>query len=309
MCYILESNLDEQLRMMGSGDGNILQENMFVIFTSTPMIALFRVCSILHVAICIPMRWLAGNTHTLKEYNWSIRSMGRALDILESSLHAIISDHKLILNKTFMMDIFSSLREELPPFHDFLEYKFEKQQTKVIGNLGECAALYLMLCEELFDPRQESNIESNAIAEELGGIVSKALLTELHDPKKATFKYLSSSGLDHSWKHTPKEVHEALLGMMAVNDPSERTFGMGTRELQVYGRIGLSNAFCMGDAKVNGDMRRQLNIGEKTKATSKNGLMHELSHKLHTSLMIVCMTDLPKKVTTKPLKNNGMQDG
>ena len=75
--------LDERLRIPGD---NILQENLFVVLSSSEMIALARVCAIIHLSICLPTRWLAGNSHKLAEYNWSVRSMGRIVDMLDISL-------------------------------------------------------------------------------------------------------------------------------------------------------------------------------------------------------------------------------
>ena len=45
--------LDQQLRNVGD---NILQENLFIILSSCEMTALFRVCSIIHLVVCIPSR-------------------------------------------------------------------------------------------------------------------------------------------------------------------------------------------------------------------------------------------------------------
>jgi hypothetical protein len=51
----------------GTGNG-ILMKNLFIILQSVKMIALFRVLSILHIAICIPTRWLAGKTPEIAEF-------------------------------------------------------------------------------------------------------------------------------------------------------------------------------------------------------------------------------------------------
>ena len=51
----------------GTGDG-ILMKYLFIILQSVEIIALFRVLSILHIAICIPTRWLAGKTQELAEF-------------------------------------------------------------------------------------------------------------------------------------------------------------------------------------------------------------------------------------------------
>ena len=49
--------LDKQLRTPGD---NILQENLLIILSSCEMTALARVCTIIHLSICLPTRWLAG---------------------------------------------------------------------------------------------------------------------------------------------------------------------------------------------------------------------------------------------------------
>ena len=55
----------------GTGDG-ILMKNLFIILQSVEIIALFRVLSILHIAICIPTRWLAGKTQELAEFRFGV---------------------------------------------------------------------------------------------------------------------------------------------------------------------------------------------------------------------------------------------
>jgi hypothetical protein len=64
--------LDECLR--GCKD-NILQENLFIVLVSVEMIALCRTMAIFHFKVCMPLRWIAGNTHFLGQqgYNWSTR--------------------------------------------------------------------------------------------------------------------------------------------------------------------------------------------------------------------------------------------
>ena len=67
------------------------------------MIALVRVCSIIHLEICLPAHWLAGNSHKMFEHDWSVHSMGRMIDILENALELIVEDNALILKDNFMM--------------------------------------------------------------------------------------------------------------------------------------------------------------------------------------------------------------
>ena len=94
--------IDERLRTPGD---NILQENLFIILSSCEIVALTRVCSIIHLSICLPIRWLAGNSHKLMEYDWSVRSMGKVIDMLEMILVSIVDNGASIVNEELMMGI------------------------------------------------------------------------------------------------------------------------------------------------------------------------------------------------------------
>lgn len=59
--------LDDKLRMIGLD--NILQMNLFILLYYIEVVALARLLSILHIAICIPLFWISGQTHNLKNYN------------------------------------------------------------------------------------------------------------------------------------------------------------------------------------------------------------------------------------------------
>ncbi len=39
--------------------------------------------AILHIAICIPTRWLAGKTQDLAGFQFGVRDMGRTVDLME----------------------------------------------------------------------------------------------------------------------------------------------------------------------------------------------------------------------------------
>ena len=112
--------LDQRLRI--KDNANILQENLFIVLSSLEMIAVSRLFSILHVAIVIPFRWLAGNTHKLAHRKWGARSMGRAVDILHTACGQLLDDIKLIHDKNFMMNLFDEISKEIPEFEEFLIY-------------------------------------------------------------------------------------------------------------------------------------------------------------------------------------------
>ena len=94
--------LDECLR--GNNKGNILQENLFIVSTSSEMVALCHSLAILHYTVCMPMRWLAGNKHFLGRcgFEWSAHSMGKAIDALETAMNDIMADGSFFLNEKYI---------------------------------------------------------------------------------------------------------------------------------------------------------------------------------------------------------------
>jgi hypothetical protein len=72
------------------------------------IIALCCVMAILYFSICAPMRWLADNTHYIGnlDYDWSVRSMGKAIDALHDAMVQIKADGSKFLNKDFINHIF-----------------------------------------------------------------------------------------------------------------------------------------------------------------------------------------------------------
>ena len=81
--------LDEMITYCGKED-NILAGNLFVLLSSVDMVALSRLWSILHLAIIMPMRWLAAKTHEMKQYKWGYIELNRTLDHLKFCLEAIV---------------------------------------------------------------------------------------------------------------------------------------------------------------------------------------------------------------------------
>jgi hypothetical protein len=82
--------LDEEL----VGKDKILQENIYTVLMSEEMIALCHVFAILHYTICLPMRFLAGNSHSIgvQGYDWSTRLRGNGIDALKKAMIEIETD-------------------------------------------------------------------------------------------------------------------------------------------------------------------------------------------------------------------------
>ena len=107
---------------------NILQQNLFVALTSAEMIALVRLMSIMHISVCMPLRWLSGKTHELSEYGWGPMSMGQFLDKLKSRMKEIIKKPYLVNDREFMMTSFDEFSSELPPLNEYLNITFKKKK-------------------------------------------------------------------------------------------------------------------------------------------------------------------------------------
>jgi hypothetical protein len=115
-----------------------------------------------------------------------------------------------------------------------------------------------------------------------------AMLCELEDETKATYKYLSVSGSPYSFEHCPEEVKEA---MMAVNDLAESSFAGVTAQVQCYERIDMH-----ADAAVS-DMSRNKFLSRPTTnnkiSNDKRGLFHGLPEELKIIAVMTAMEDAP----------------
>ena len=60
-----------------------------IVCCNQPMV---KVLSIIHIAICIPMIYLAGNTKDLAAFNFGYYDMGIMLDLIEECFEGIVED-------------------------------------------------------------------------------------------------------------------------------------------------------------------------------------------------------------------------
>ncbi len=112
--YFLEV-LDWRLSS-GLGRDSILLKNLFIILQLVEMIVLLQVLAILHVAICIPTRWLAGKTQKLTGFQLGVWVMGRTIDLMEDAFEKIAIDGERMLDEQFMMNIFEQIVNQVEPF-------------------------------------------------------------------------------------------------------------------------------------------------------------------------------------------------
>ena len=112
---------------------------------------------------------------------------------------------------------------------------------------------------------------------------------ELHDPKKATFKYLSASDFPVCFKNISDETRKEQRGKHATNDEAESTLGGTTKQVQDYGRIDIAKAGGINMMQRNGFMSH----GTKKKDKEKKGvgLFHSLDPALREAIVTVAMRD------------------
>jgi hypothetical protein len=114
-----------------AGDG-VLATNLYIYLRSVEVVSLLRVLSILHILICMPVRWLAGQTAELSDYDFGHYDMGKALDTLEDAFEAIIEDTSKFLDEDFMMGLFLEISDKVDPFKAYPEYMFEGKLGNIV---------------------------------------------------------------------------------------------------------------------------------------------------------------------------------
>jgi len=151
----------------------------------------------------MPFRYLAGKCHEFREYGWGAADMGRVLDTLYDNMQKLSHKPTLIIDESFMMDIFKPYRDELPPFQEYWDIIFKKKQMKVISRKdGSKVVHYARLLTCLFSPRREADLATTDRVHELGSIAASTIIRELLDQNKALYKYLSLSKSEFSHRYS-----------------------------------------------------------------------------------------------------------
>ena len=172
--------------------------------------------------------------------------------------------------------------------------------TVIARKSGAKVVHYAMLRQQLFSPTRSTVMKTSHRVKELTKIAATTILTELHDTKKATNKYLSSSGSEYSWMHCSAARKTALLGTTATNDQAESTLGGCTAQIQKFGRISLSSAAAVSDLKRNGFFSRQPSKNNG----NRKGIFHEYNENLRHAIVEVAMRDAP---VTKERNNEDLK--
>ena len=157
---------------------------------------------------------------------------------------------------------------------------------------------------ELFSPVSLTNIRTSEMLIVLAKTAARAIYDELRDESKATFKYLSVSGSEYSWNGCGEARKKALLGKKATNDEAESALGGTASNIQRYGRINISSAGAISDAKRNGFLQREYMPPRKKSSAKAQGIFHGLSEVLREAIVRVAMKDAP---STRKKNNDAIQ--
>eukprot|EP00956_Cyclotella_meneghiniana_P008423 scaffold11328_cov66-Cyclotella_meneghiniana.AAC.8 len=257
-----------------SGDG-ILATNLQIYLRSVEMVALLCVMSILHISICMPIRWLAGKTAELSDYDFGHYDMGKALDTLEAAFEAIIEDPSKFLDEDFMMGLFSEISDKVDPFKAYLEYMFEEKLGNVVVNSKDDEDKVLPYDEiraAVFYPNRKDIIQTDELCRELAVTAATAFLVEFRDESKATSNYLSSIGGKSSLAVLTESQRKSGIGKESSNSTSELLHGTTTDILKRAGTIRLDHAAGDGMIKYNRHVDRDVEQYIKgTKPSAKKG--------------------------------------
>ena len=178
--------LDERLRV--PGNEGVLQRNLFTVLTSAEMVGITRLLAIMHIAICMPLRFLMGKTHEwAEEFDWGVVELGEALDCWYDAMVHLNEKPEDYLNKDYMLGIFDSIKPKLRPFEEYLDFMFEEKMTASVGGKE---ALMSKLRDELFDPELEANQQSTDFLLKFVPVVVETGIKEMTDENKGKSSFL-----------------------------------------------------------------------------------------------------------------------
>ena len=137
---------------------NTLARNLMIFLSYVEIIAVSQIWYILHIAIVVPMRWLAACTHKMKEYGWGYISTGKVLENLKDDLNMIVHKPEFIHDKSFMMEMMDPWATEFPPFQEYLDHKLKQQKTNYFNSTSTTKAVLLKkLGKDMFYPTKKYN--------------------------------------------------------------------------------------------------------------------------------------------------------
>lgn len=207
-------------RVFQRNHSNILEDFLYVTFRSVQFVAMARANAIVDLLISRPLRWLSGKSSDLP--NWSPRSMGEALDLVEQVLLRGQHDGSVFLDAS--LDIFKPIADKQPLFALWRRQTFEEET--ILAADGRTKHLVWKLArDELLQPMDATNALTREKTVEYLEVQCVAALRKIHDPKLALMDKLTSHDGTCA-VNASEEAHQDLIGVHATNDElAESVFG------------------------------------------------------------------------------------
>ena len=245
------------------------------------------------MAVIVPMRWLAGNTHLLEHRKWGEADMCIAVDLVYNAFLEVEKNGRMMLRESFMMNIFKPLYNKLPELKEYLDWYFEEKETRVIGEsaVGSRKKGIKLVKSEVFSPVDADNRATHECCCWLSKDLASTLVLEMANPTKVTRELVTKLNGKRCKKNTTATQKKAGYGIRANNDPAEQNFAVFDDALGQMGRGGLDRASGQGMVRFNHDYERacsHLVTGRKSKSEvepTEVGLFHQLCQKLQDSLI------------------------
>ena len=175
--------------------------------------------------------------------------------MLEDAFIKISSDGALLLDKDFVMNIFSDTVEEVELFDKYLNFMFNEKSSNPVGTMNRDHKVqpYQLLREELFYPTRKDIQQTYDLTCQLACEAASIFLMGFCNPTKATSKYLSSISGPKSWCNTSDETKSLTLNVSASNSVSEANHASSTVRLKLSGTIRLDHVCAEGQIRHNND--------------------------------------------------------
>ena len=243
--YVMRPYIVEFLHelVFGANHSNILEDFLYTAFRSEQFIAMTRANALIDLRISRPLRWLAGNSYTLKK--WSPISMARTLDIVEQLFKKASTDGSVLLDPT--LNVFKEIADEQPLFREYLEHLYEEHAVTAPDRKTKHVD-YKLALEELLNPADATNAASTTKTIEYLEVQCIAGLRKLHCPKLALSNKLDSLGGEQSFANS-EQAHEDTIGLDATNDRlAESVFGVYDYTLRHCPGISMEAASAVAQA-------------------------------------------------------------
>ena len=277
----------------GGKTESILEKNLFILLQSVEVVAMLRVLSILHIAVCMPLRWLSGNCQDLAEHDFGVADMAWTVDLMEKAFTRVANNGELLLDEDFMMNIFKDISDKVPPFKEYLLFMFtEKRSNPLCSRSKDDKVLpYDLLRAMMFFPTRVDIRQSQDQSCRLAEVAACRFVVEFRDESKATAAYLNSIGGLKSRDKISIIERQANMGKDASNSISESLHASSTVGLRTCGTARLDHMAAEGQSRANNDFGRghqALVTGRRAKSgviVKEIGEFHKLPQELQKSII------------------------